>query len=229
MKHIAIIKQYLEGAETNAVNSRDLHDDLSIKTDYSNWIKRSIEKFGFKENQDYIVKSDGVQKIDYIVSLDMAKELCMLANTDEGRNTRRYFIQIENQARSKAVEQLEDHRHKIHSLLEYTDKMGEVVTAHEKIIKENTEDIKEVKYYIEEDMKTRPVSYNQQKMLLDAKNTKVYQIADKDKKVASVMHHKVWSLFKKHFEIPRYNALPTVRFNEGLEYIKNLTLGDLVA
>ena len=37
------------------VNARDLHAFLGSKKDFSNWIKRRIDKFGFVENLDYRV------------------------------------------------------------------------------------------------------------------------------------------------------------------------------
>ena len=38
-----------------AVSARDLHAFLESKRDFSNWIKDRIEKYGFIENQDFIL------------------------------------------------------------------------------------------------------------------------------------------------------------------------------
>ena len=77
--------------------------------------------------------------------------------------------------------------------------------------------------------KTKKLEYWQEKSLQDAKNAKVYSIANDDKKLASVLHRKVWSLFKKHFHLPRYNELPAIKYEDGISYLRNLTLADLVA
>ena len=85
MRHIAIFKEEFQGAEVNSVNSRDLHSNLEIKTEYSHWIKRAIEKYKFVEGEDYItvaIKDGRATGTDYIVNMDMAKELCMVTNTD---------------------------------------------------------------------------------------------------------------------------------------------------
>ena len=69
----------------------------------------------------------------------------------------------------------------------------------------------------------------QERALQDAKNKKVYEIAKDDKELASKLHRKVWSLFKKAFHLPRYNELPAVKYEDGVRYIENLTLADMVA
>ena len=69
----------------------------------------------------------------------------------------------------------------------------------------------------------------QERGLQDAKNRKVYQYAQDDKKLANVLHRKVWSLFKKKFNLPRYSELRAIQYESGLEYINSLTLADMVA
>ena len=69
----------------------------------------------------------------------------------------------------------------------------------------------------------------QERALQDAKNKKVYEIAKDDKELASKLHRKVWSIFKKAFHLPRYNELPAVKYEDGVRYIENLTLADMVA
>ena len=82
---IKIEKTVLNGAETNSVNSRVIYDYLEVATAYSEWIKRAIEKYDFIENEDYIIilTDSKSGKRDYIVSMDMAKELCMVSNTEK--------------------------------------------------------------------------------------------------------------------------------------------------
>jgi anti-repressor protein len=95
---INISKVTLNGSEINSVNSREIHSELEIKTPYSNWIKRAIEKYGFEENQDFTINKIVIRnnaQLDYIVTLDMAKELCMIDDSDKGRSFRKYFIQCE--------------------------------------------------------------------------------------------------------------------------------------
>lgn len=94
-------------------NARELHDFLQSKQDFSTWIKNRIKKYGFLENQDFIstpqiygvVRNEKGQfekkRTDYHISLDMAKELAMVKNSDTGRKIRRYFIACEKELRQQ--------------------------------------------------------------------------------------------------------------------------------
>lgn len=91
-----------------AVNARELHQKLGSKRDFSNWIQDRISKYGFVENQDFEVFNKFVENSkggrpskEYALSLDMAKELCMIENNEQGRLFRKYFIEVEKVARVK--------------------------------------------------------------------------------------------------------------------------------
>ena len=88
-----------------AVSARDLHEFLEVETDFRHWFPRMCE-YGFSEGQDFnAVKNDRVQMEgsrmvtrtvdDAILSIDMAKELCMLQRNEKGKIARQYFIKLE--------------------------------------------------------------------------------------------------------------------------------------
>lgn len=92
-----------------AVNARELWKFLGSKQEFANWIKSRIHEYGFKENDDFLTnlsKSHGRPSKDYIITLDMAKELAMVENNDKGRQARRYFIEIEKQYRKQDAHSL---------------------------------------------------------------------------------------------------------------------------
>ena len=47
---IQITKNTINGIEINSINAREIHEYLEIKTPFSMWIKRAIEKYDFLEN-----------------------------------------------------------------------------------------------------------------------------------------------------------------------------------
>lgn len=83
-----------------------LHKKLQVRSNFRDWIKRRIEQYGFEKGMDYrsnlSVRSDGKpgrMATDYILSVDMCKELAMLEESEIGRTIRRYFIEIEKKYR----------------------------------------------------------------------------------------------------------------------------------
>ena len=92
---LKVIKQNGE----QIVSARDLHEFLEVKSKFADWIKNRIEKYGFEENQDFVTISknleNGGREIDYILKLDMAKELSMVEGNEKGKIARKYFIECE--------------------------------------------------------------------------------------------------------------------------------------
>ena len=84
------------------VSARELHEGLEIKTRFNDWVNRMIE-YGFEENIDYTAitqkrvtaQGNEISFTDYIITIDMAKEICMIQRTDLGRKYRKYFIECE--------------------------------------------------------------------------------------------------------------------------------------
>jgi phage anti-repressor protein len=95
----------IAGSPVQLCNARHLHRYLMVARDFSDWIKYRIEQYGFVEGEDFIEFSPNLRKNsrgrpakDYHITLDMAKELAMVENNDQGRHIRRYFIACERQA-----------------------------------------------------------------------------------------------------------------------------------
>ena len=130
---ITISKYEIGNEEINSVNARDIHSYLEVKTHLSTWMKRAIDKYDFKENIDFsILKSanpnGGIDKVDYIVTIDMAKELAMLENNQKGKEIRRYFIKVEKDyvnslKENTNVKELEFYKNKYLELLERENKL----------------------------------------------------------------------------------------------------------
>lgn len=100
MQPITIYNNQTIGAEINSADARELHAFLNSEQQYADWIKNRITQYGFIENQDYIVKTTYTgrrPRKEYFVTLDMAKELCMVENNDKGKEARRYFIKCEKE------------------------------------------------------------------------------------------------------------------------------------
>jgi anti-repressor protein len=85
--------------ETETVSARELHEKLKIETPFRKWFPRMCE-YGFVDGIDYTLDKfvhpqNGQETADYDVKFDMAKQICMIQRTEEGKKCRQYFIDLE--------------------------------------------------------------------------------------------------------------------------------------
>lgn len=94
-----IVVNYDENADRPTVMGRDLHKALEVETRYNDWFKRMCE-YGFSENEDFYsilskTHEGGRPSTDHQLTIEMAKEICMIQRTEKGKQCRRYFIEVE--------------------------------------------------------------------------------------------------------------------------------------
>lgn len=190
------------------VDARALHVALKVKRDFSTWIKGRISKYGFVENEDYVIfAQDGEnlekkssiisrspdlvngdfkglrQAIEYRLSLNMGKELSMLENNEIGRIARRYFIECERKAMEPSLP-----------------------TA-------------PLAPFLPPPRYLPPVSRRRLVSLVDAKTADVPS------------HHVwrarmgIWSSFNRRFAIPQYRLLPEGRMADAIAFLSSLEIG----
>lgn len=88
-------------AEQPTVSARDLYTGLEIKSNFTTWFDRMCE-YGFTKN-DYKKCfpnlesgcNGGQNMVDYQISVDMAKQICMIQRSEKGRLYRQYFLDLE--------------------------------------------------------------------------------------------------------------------------------------
>lgn len=94
-----------ENPEHITVSARDLHTFLEVETKYADWFPRMCE-YGFESGRDFnLLKIERVQNErnrmvkrlvdDAAITVDMAKEICMLQRNEKGKIARRYFVELE--------------------------------------------------------------------------------------------------------------------------------------
>ncbi|WP_253684666.1 antA/AntB antirepressor family protein [Edwardsiella tarda] len=122
---VPVVSGRIGERETNVVSGTSLHKALGVATRMTDWIKRRIGEYGFKEGLDYIIvenlrspnlsSSKSRQQIshEYLTTLDMAKELAMVERSEQGRAIRRYFIQCEEALQLTAPEVAARYRRKL--------------------------------------------------------------------------------------------------------------------
>lgn len=87
--------------DRQTVGGRMLHGFLGVETRYNDWFARMVE-YGFTEGIDFYsflskTQEGGRPSTDHQLTIEMAKEICMLQRTEKGKQARQYFIEIEKQ------------------------------------------------------------------------------------------------------------------------------------
>jgi Uncharacterized phage-encoded protein len=88
--------------EQPTVSARDLHEGLEVKTQYSKWLERMAD-YGFTENTDYkaisqkrlTAQGNETTFVEHLLSIDMAKQICMIQRSEKGKQYRQYFLDLE--------------------------------------------------------------------------------------------------------------------------------------
>ena len=95
-----LISVYETDKGEKVVYGTELFECLGSKRQYTDWIKERFLDCDAIENQDFQSFSQknekgGRPKTEYIIKLDIAKEMAMLERNDIGKKVRRYFISVE--------------------------------------------------------------------------------------------------------------------------------------
>jgi anti-repressor protein len=90
--------------DRQTVSARMLHEFLEIETQYSIWFERMVG-YGFARGTDFeainqkrlTAQGNETSYTDHQITIEMAKELCMIQRTEKGKQARQYFIELERQ------------------------------------------------------------------------------------------------------------------------------------
>lgn len=153
-----IVNIYENSKGERLINARELHKILENKRKFSDWIKQRIDHYDFIEDIEYIrfhnfVKGDekgygNKTQIEYYITIDMAKELCMVENNAIGKKLRKYFIKVEKQYRN-IVETPQNIFDVMHIALNQIEENEKRLSLVENETKENTKEIQNIKKKID--------------------------------------------------------------------------------
>lgn len=146
--------------DTQTVSARDLHERLNIKTAFKDWFPR-MASYGFIEGEDYNllkferVQIEGDREVrrevnDYSISIDMAKQICMIQRTPEGKQVRQYLLDLEKAWNTPELIMAR--------ALKVADKqIMDLKVENENLVKHNTELIEENTQLAENVERTKPL------------------------------------------------------------------------
>ncbi|WP_439916517.1 antA/AntB antirepressor family protein, partial [Clostridioides difficile] len=105
-----LIKVYTTDEDIKVVDGRELWEGLEVEKDFSDWIKSNLENVDAVEGIDFSTlkgktsEQGGRPSIEYILNLEIAKEICLVAGASprankelkrNSKNYRKYLIAVE--------------------------------------------------------------------------------------------------------------------------------------
>lgn len=114
-----LVPVYVTSTGEKVVYGTELYAKLKPGTVFADWIKRRISECDAVEDKDFEVfrkkeknSKGGRPALEYIMKLDIAKEMAMLEYNETGKQVRRYFIRVEEKYKEekKEVTQTEQKR-----------------------------------------------------------------------------------------------------------------------
>lgn len=123
------------------VSARDLHKGLGLKGRFSRWFKTNSELF--TENDDFykctsstVVNNGAIRELDdYLLTIEMAKQLAMMARTEKSKLYREYFLDLERKWNSPEMV--------MHRALEFSNARIKQLTAKNQSLTNQNKDLQD--------------------------------------------------------------------------------------
>lgn len=125
--------------DNGTVNARYLHKQLNNGWKFTDWTENRIKSYRLIKGVDYFTISrkyeiDGFTEskdiLDYILTLDCAKQLAMVERTDIGALVRRYFITIEKAFKNRT----NWNKNRKNTLINCKELKGALITKREELL-----------------------------------------------------------------------------------------------
>lgn len=211
-----LIKLKTSAGGKKTVSGRELHEFLETKEKFTDWVQRKINDYDFIKGIDYNSFSEksekgGRPRTEYEITLEMAKELSMLENNDQGKKARKYFIQCEKELESNAIP--------INASKEL--KAIFVLDVKQQALESKVDNLEN----------NMTIDHGQAVNIKHAIDLAVKKLcfgsespAYRNKELKRTIYQYAWRSLKDYFEITAYHNLLRRDMERALEYIKNLRL-----
>lgn len=213
---IKITKNNINGSEINSVNARDLHSILEVKKAFTTWIETALNNTYAEEIKDYLklktsLEGSGYQT-DYILSTEIAKHIAMMSKVPKSKEIRDYFIQIEKEF--------------------YQQKR--VLTTSEQIIllaqghQEVEQRLTQIELKIDTEITLTSAQKYHLKQLVTKKVMDLKQNHNMGDNWIKKGYQRIWKKLKNTFIVSSYMEIPKSKFDEAMNIVNNVSLGDLI-
>jgi phage anti-repressor protein len=232
---ISIQQQQIGDESVNSVDARELHSRLGVSKDFTAWVKYNIKKLNLIEDVDYLLTKKGEQLpsgmkyvSEYIFTMDCGKHVAMMTNTAAAHSVRTYFIEFEKRAKAALTATVALPSDPVLAQIAVLQAVREKQLALESGVQVLALGVAEARHEVSQLKQNMKIENWQQYNIQQAAHAKAAAFKDQYPHTQySDLIRKIWRWFKKKFNVPRYNELPAVRYDEGLKALTGLGMHNL--
>lgn len=223
-----LVPVYETSTGEKVVYGTELYEVLDVKSRFNDWVRNRLNDCEAIENEDFqsftknLVKG-GRPTVDYVIKLDIAKEMAMLERNEKGKQVRRYFIEVEKKYKANKLvnlSPLEQLQLQSQAILEVNNK---VLTVDEKVsnIQKEFEEFKQDMPLIgvECDKITTAVR-RVGTLALGGKNSNAYH----NKSLSGKVYTDIYKELKRQFQVSSYKSIKRSQCDTALNIIQNYKL-----
>ncbi|AJA42557.1 anti-repressor (endogenous virus) [Clostridium phage phiCT453B] len=201
------------------VNARELHEWLGNKDNFTTWIGDRIKQYGFIENVDYTSFLENSKKPqggrpskEYVITLNMAKELSMIERTEKGKQARKYFIKCEEKLKEVVKDPYKGLSKELQAVF---------------ILDRKTQEIEDRVNDLEDNMPLFNVECKELQALVRKIGTRTLggygSPAYKDNSLRGKVYADIQHQLKRQFGVSRYEAIKRSQLNSAKEIVSKYT------
>ena len=217
-----LVPVYETSAGEKVVYGTELYSYLESKRQYTDWLKTRLQDCDAIENEDFQSFSQknekgGRPQKEYIIKLDIAKEMAMLERNEKGKQVRRYFIQIEKKYKK--------------NILNGLSKELQAVIVVDKRVTAIEEEVKEVSKNLEDFKQDMPILGIEIDKITSAVRTRgVHALGGKDsnayhdRSLRSKVYADIYKELKRQFGVTTYKAIKRSQCELALDIISDYEL-----
>lgn len=217
-----LVPVYETSAGEKVVYGTELYSYLESKRQYTDWLKTRLQDCDAIENEDFQSFSQknekgGRPQKEYIIKLDIAKEMAMLERNEKGKQVRRYFIQIEKKYKK--------------NILNGLSKELQAVIVVDKRVTAIEEEVKEVSKNLEDFKQDMPILGIEIDEITSAVRTRgVHALGGKDsnayhdRSLRSKVYADIYKELKRQFGVTTYKAIKRSQCELALDIISDYEL-----